>query len=71
MIIAPGGQITIGTQTISYDRDGLIYRISLDRYGVVITWDGYSSATVIASKPINSCGLCGSYDQNPGEVQGY
>lgn len=64
-IIAPGGQISLGNLDIAYDRDGLLYSITLGESGITVTWDGYSSATVIASNPVESTGLCGSYDRNP------
>ena len=37
-------------------------RITLGQHGVSVTWDGYSSATIIAEHAIDSCGLCGSYE---------
>ena len=37
-------------------------RIKLGRHGITVTWDGYSSATVTASRPTLTCGLCGGYD---------
>lgn len=64
--IAPGGSIKIGHIDIALDKDGLIFNIGLGESGVTVTWDGYSSATVIATKPMNSCGLCGSYDNDEG-----
>jgi len=60
-IIAPGGQVTLGSLTIAYDRDGLLYTITLGQHGISVTWDGYSSATIIAEHEVDSCGLCGSY----------
>lgn len=60
-IIAPGGQVTLGSLTIDYDRDGLIYTITMGQHGISVTWDGYSSATIIAEHQIDSCGLCGGH----------
>ena len=33
----------------------------MGQHGISVTWDGYSSATIIAEHEVDSCGLCGSY----------
>ena len=33
----------------------------MGQHGISVTWDGYSSATIIAEHQIDSCGLCGGH----------